>query len=96
MNSIRRLVLDILKPHQPEITEFAEETQKIQGVEGVNATLIEIDEEVQNIKLIIEGEKIDEEKVKEEIENRGGSIHSVDKVVAGEKIIEDTKTPQDP
>jgi len=95
MNVIRRLVLDILKPHEPSITDFAEQTNEINGVEGVNATLIEIDEDVQNIKLTVEGEGIDEQKVTENVEDLGGSIHSIDQIVCGDKMVEETSTPQD-
>lgn len=95
MNSIRRIVLDILKPRQPETTEFAEKIQETDEVEGVNATLVEIDEEVQNIKLTIEGEKIVESEIREKIEKLGGSIHSIDQVVCGSKMVEEVDTPQD-
>lgn len=47
-------MLDVLKPHQPSITEFAQETEGINGVGGVNAKLLEIDEEVQNSDFISE------------------------------------------
>jgi hypothetical protein len=95
MTETRRLVLDVLKPHEPSIIEFASTVEKLAGVEGVNASLVEIDEEVQNIKLTIEGEGIDDEEVKKEIEDLGGSIHSVDEIVCGNKMVEKTQTPQD-
>ena len=92
---IRRLVVDILKPHQPEITEFAEAVADADGVEGANATLIETDREVQNIKITVEGDNIDEDKVFEAIEGLGGSVHSIDEVICGERIVERGDTPQD-
>jgi hypothetical protein len=95
MTEIRRLVLDVLKPHEPSIIEFASTIEEISGVDGVNASLVEIDEEVQNIKLTIEGEGVDEEEVQKEIEDLGGSIHSVDEIVCGSKMVEKTETPQD-
>jgi len=95
MTNIRRIVLDVLKPHEPNITEFAQQTGEVDGVQGLNATLIEIDEEVQNIKLTLEGEKISEDEVKETVENLGGSIHSIDEIVCGGKMVEQVETPQD-
>ena len=95
MANVRRLVLDILKPHEPSITEFAQETEKIEGVDGVNAALIEIDEEVQNIKLTVEGEGISEDDVKKSVEDLGGSVHSIDEIVCGSKMVEQSETPQD-
>lgn len=91
----RRLVVDVLKPHQPEITEFAKSVADSDGVEGVNATLIETDREVQNIKITMEGGDIDKDEVFEVIEGLGGSVHSIDEAVCGERIVERRDTPQD-
>ena len=88
-------MLDVLKPHEPSIVEFAQEAEKVPGVNGVNASLYEIDEEVQNIKVTVEGDEIDFDEIKECIEGLGGSIHSVDEIVYGEKIVEESRTPQD-
>ncbi|MFB6192862.1 MAG: DUF211 domain-containing protein [Candidatus Nanohaloarchaea archaeon] len=95
MTKIRRLVLDILKPHNPGIIRFAEEIEQVPGVEGINATIYEIDEEVRNLKVTIEGQEIDEDEVREAIEDLGGSIHSIDEIVYGDKMVEESKTPQD-
>ncbi|MDZ7687865.1 MAG: DUF211 domain-containing protein [Halobacteriales archaeon] len=92
---LRRLVVDVLKPHQPEITEFAEAVADTDGVEGVNATLIETDREVQNIKITVEGDDIDRDEVVEAVERLGGSVHSFDEVVCGERTVERRDTPQD-
>lgn len=95
MAKIRRLVLDTLKPHEPSIVDFAQQIEKVEGVEGVNALVIEIDEEVQNIKVTIEGQNMDYDEIKRTVEDSGGSIHSIDEIVCGEKIVEESKTPQD-
>lgn len=92
---MRRLVVDILKPHQPEITEFAEAVADTDGVEGANATLIETDREVQNIKITMEGSDIDKDEVFEAIEGLGGSVHSIDEAICGERTVERRDTPQD-
>jgi hypothetical protein len=34
MTEIQRSVLDILKPHEPEITDFTEQLAEIEGIEG--------------------------------------------------------------
>lgn len=94
MTKIRRLVLDILKPHKPPIVELTKEIAEIQGVEGVNSSLIEVDEEVKNVKITIQG-RFDEKPVRETVEDAAGSIHSIDEVAVGEKLIDKVKTPQD-
>lgn len=93
--TLRRLVFDVLKPHEPEITEFAEAVAEVEGVGGANATLIETDREVQNFKITLEGDDVDQDRVFEVIEDLGGSVHSVDQAVCGERVVEETKTPQD-
>jgi len=95
MAPIRRIVLDILKPHEPTILEFAQAAAGSDGVSGVNAILVEIDEDVQNIKITVEGDAIDYAALKETMENLGGSIHSIDEIVCGDHMVEESKTPQD-
>jgi uncharacterized protein len=90
-----RIVLDILKPHEPIIPMFAKYLSEISGVDGVNITLLEIDKETENIKVTMQGDDLDYEVITQAIEEYGGSIHSVDEVVAGKKIIEEVTTPQD-
>jgi hypothetical protein len=95
MAPIRRVVVDLLKPHEPRIVEFAREIADSDGVEAVNATLIEIDEKVQNLKLTLEGSDIDFDRLEKEITDLGGSVHSIDEIVCGERVVEESKTPQD-
>jgi hypothetical protein len=95
MANIRRLVLDTLKPHEPGIIELAGELGDIEGVTAVNISIYELDRKVENAKITIEGENVPYQLVAKVIEEMGGSIHSVDEVVAGKKIIEDAATLQD-
>ncbi|MBS3815795.1 MAG: DUF211 domain-containing protein [Hadesarchaea archaeon] len=81
-----RIVLDVLKPHSPTLPEFAVKLSSMEGVEGVDVTLIEIDKETETLKITVDGE-LDYPKIKSSIEEWGGVIHSVDKVVAGRKPI---------
>lgn len=92
---IRRLVLDVLKPHNPGVVELSEVLSHLQGVEGVNIIIYEIDQKVENAKVIIAGSSIDFEMIKKTLEEMGATIHSVDEVAAGKRIVEEVKTPQD-
>lgn len=94
-NSLIRVVLDILKPHNPSLPSFAMYLSSLEGVDGVNITLIEIDKDTENIKITMEGNKLNYDKIKEAVEKYGASIHSVDEVVAGRKLVEEVTTPQD-
>jgi hypothetical protein len=95
MAKIRRLVLDTLKPHEPNIIDLANVLSEIDGVSAVNISIYEMDRKVENAKITIEGEEISFNEVSRMIEEMGGTIHSIDEVVAGKKIIDDAATLQD-
>ena len=95
MAHIRRLVLDTLKPHEPNIIDLANVLSELEGVSAVNISIYELDRMVENAKITIEGEELSFEKVSLTIEDMGGSIHSIDEVVAGKMIIDDAATLQD-
>jgi hypothetical protein len=92
---IRRLVLDVLKPHNPGVVELSEALSHLDGVEGVNVIIYEIDQQVENAKIIIAGSSIDFEGIKKKLEEMGATVHSVDEVAAGKRIVEEVRTPQD-
>lgn len=92
---IRRLVLDVLKPHVPTILELANELSKLKGVNGVNLSLNEVDQQTETVKVTIKGDDIDYYVIEKVIKDFGGVVHSIDEVVAGKEIIEVIETPQD-
>jgi hypothetical protein len=93
--STRRLVLYVMKPQEPNILEFADVTADCPGVDGVNVVLVETDREVQNLKLTIEGDDIDSDALEEAVTDFGGTVHSIDQVVCGDRLVEQIETPQD-
>jgi len=95
LTDIKRIVLDVLKPHTPSIIELAERLGCLEGISGVNISLEEVDADTDSVKITIEGSNISYEKVKKEISDCGAVIHSIDGVSAGMKIIEEVNTPQD-
>ena len=92
---IRRLVLDVLKPHKPSVVEVSEALSHLDGVEGVNIIINEIDQQVENAKVIVAGSSIDFDEIRKKLEEFGATIHSIDEVAAGKRIVEEVKTPQD-
>jgi hypothetical protein len=95
MGTLRRIVLDVLKPHNPPLREFTERIGAVECVDGITSSLIELDQKVQNIKLTIEGEDLDYAAIETAIGELGGTIHSVDQVAYGEYIVEERRTLQD-
>ncbi|MBL7065603.1 MAG: DUF211 domain-containing protein [Anaerolineae bacterium] len=95
MGNLRRLVLDVLKPMEPTIAELVQLLANLEGVDGANISIYEIDRRVENAKVTIEGHDLRYEEIARVIEENGGAIHSIDEVAAGRVLIEDVITPQD-
>ena len=95
MGKIRRLVLDVLKPMEPNIIKLAEMLSQDEGVSAVNISVVEIDLKVENAKITIEGDNINYDRIRNIVQDMGGAIHSIDEVVAGKIIIDDAATLQD-
>lgn len=84
MATVRRVVVDVLKPHNPPLVEFTARVSETAGVDGANARLIELDREVQNIEVTVVGDDLEYDALIETVEELGGTIHSVDAVACGE------------
>ena len=92
---LKRLVLDVLKPHKPTVVELSLELSRLEGIEAVNVIMVEIDQQVENVKIIVAGPSINFENFQKKLEEMGATIHSVDEVAAGRRIVEEVRTPQD-
>ena len=77
---VKRLVLDVLKPHQPNALEFSQAIASTAGKSRVHVTVLEVDEHTETLKVVIEGEAIDFEAIQSSIDEMGGSLHSIDEV----------------
>jgi len=91
--NIRRLVLDVLKPHQPRIDVLALALGEMDGIESVNIIRTETDSSTEGIIVTIVGSDLIFADIEETLRDYGSSIHSVDEVVAGEDIIDTVVLP---
>ena len=87
---IKKLVLDVLKLHKPVLTEIALGLSELDGVEGVNIISLTVDRETETIKITLEG-NLDYEAIRKNLTENSCSIHSIDLVCAGSRIIEQGK-----
>ncbi|MFO7872407.1 MAG: DUF211 domain-containing protein [Candidatus Undinarchaeales archaeon] len=87
---VRVVVVDVLKPHKPNIVEFGKVICKEKSVNNANITVYAIDEKTESLKVILEGKDIDFAEVRKAIEKHGAVVHSIDKVVIGKKGIIET------
>ena len=95
MTDIKRLVLDVLKPHKPTLIDMSLRLSGLKGVDGVNLTLHEVDQETESVKVTIEGSSINYPSVEGTLREMGAVIHSVDMISTGKRLVEDVRTPQD-
>ncbi len=84
---LRRLVLDVLKPHLPNNVELARELTKIRGVEGVSIITYNRETRVESVRIIIEGRNLNYKRIEKTLSKLGASIQSIDAVSAGKKIL---------
>ena len=89
---VKRLVLDVLKPHEPHLPELAARLSSMKGVDGVNISLVEIDQNTESVKITIEGDNINLNHVETTMKDCGAVIHSIDEVAVGKKLIEKVLT----
>ncbi|MGB5706128.1 MAG: DUF211 domain-containing protein [Arenicellales bacterium] len=77
---VKRLVLDVLKPHEPNALEFSQALAKAGGDYRVCITVLEVDKKTETLKVVVEGYAIDFDAVESGISDLGGSLHSIDEV----------------
>lgn len=80
MVSVKRVVLDVLKPHQPNALTFSQAIAEAGADYRVRLTVSEVDENTETLQIEIEGSAIDFEAVQDAITGMGGSLHSIDEV----------------
>lgn len=83
----------MLKPHTPPLVEFTRRVSETVGVDSASSRLIELDRDVQNIAVTVEGEDVDYDAVVDTVEGIGATVHSVDEVICGESLTTDTIAP---
>ena len=83
---IKKIVLDVLKPHEPSIIDFATTLTAINGIDNVNVTLVEIDQDTESVKILVVGNDVDIVGIRKGIEELGAVIHSVDEVTVAKKV----------
>lgn len=78
---ITHIVLDVLKPHQPPLPEFAAFVGELSGIKRVDVSVVEMDEKTESLRITIDATNIDYEELRSHMAKQGAVIHSVDQVV---------------
>lgn len=88
MSNIRKLVLDVAKPMDPDIIEVAKALSEIEGSSGVNISVMEVEREIENVRVTVIGPKLNTKEIFKSVKKFGGAIHSIDEVATGEEVVE--------
>ena len=80
MISVQHLVLDVLKPHQPNALVFARTIASLGEDYRVNIRVLEVDEQTETLQVTIEGDRLDFDCISSAISESGASLHSIDEV----------------
>jgi hypothetical protein len=80
MVRVKRVILDVLKPHQPNGLDFARTLAEQGGRYCVKLNVEEVDEKTESVTITIEGEDIDFDSLVAAINAMGASLHSIDAV----------------
>lgn len=75
------LELGVLKLHSPSLPEFTKLIRNVEGINKIKASLIKIDRETENIKLIVDSTNIEYEQLRDCITHHKGIIQRIDKVI---------------
>lgn len=77
---VKKVVLDVLKPHVPKGLELARAIAEQGEGYHVTFTVAEVDEKTETVVIVIEGEDIQIEAIENTINSMGASLHSIDEV----------------
>lgn len=80
MPSLKRLVLDVLKPHLPNALDFSLAIASIAEDYRVDIQVLEVDEKTETLQVSIEGDQLDFDRINAMITENGASLHSIDEV----------------
>lgn len=78
---VKKIVLDVLKPHQPNALEFSKAIANAGSDLRVHLTVLEIDENTETLQVEVTGSAIDFSAIQAAIGDLGGALHSIDEVV---------------
>ena len=78
--AVKRLLLDSFKPRELSIIELSKALGSVEGVEGVDIVVIEVNSKTETIKVTIKGPHINYNAVLKVMEKHGVSIKGVDEI----------------
>lgn len=81
MPNLKRVVLDVLKPHHPNVLELSAVVAALGADYEVFVDVAEVDEKTETVVVDIQGNQLNFDQIEKSIRELGGTIHSIDKVL---------------
>jgi len=78
--SIRRLIVDSLKPRDTPIIDLSRSLCQVDGVEEVDIMVTEVDVKTETIRLTIRGPNINYESLLNVMNDHGTTVRSIDEI----------------
>jgi hypothetical protein len=75
---ITRIVLDVMSPAQLSMVDLAKELEKIEGVLQIDINLSELEKNVEDFRVTLDGFGLNYEKIKDTIKDFGAVIRNID------------------
>jgi hypothetical protein len=82
MVSIKRVVLDVLKPHEPNVLALSAAIAELGEGYWVRLTVVELDKNTETLQLEVAGKDLDFPLIESTLKEMGASLHSIDEVEA--------------
>lgn len=79
--NVKRIVLDVLKPHHPNGLELSAAIAENSPGARVELRVEEVDEKTESVIISLSGEFLDYDAITDTIKSMGGTVHSIDEVV---------------
>ncbi len=79
---ITRIVLDVMSPAQQSMVDLVERLNRIGGVSQVDITLQELEKNVEDFKVTLDGYGLDYEGIREVLKDFGAVIRNVDSITS--------------
>jgi hypothetical protein len=84
---ITRRVLDVRSPAQQSMVDLAEKLSKIDGVLQIDITLSELEKNVEDFKITLDGFGLNYEKIREVIKDFGAVIRNIDSMTSRQSVL---------
>jgi hypothetical protein len=84
---INRIVLDVMSPAQQSMVDLVETLNKIEGISQVDITLQELEKNVEDFKVTLDGYGLDYERIREALKDFGAVIRNVDSITSAKQYV---------